>query len=705
MLSASWVQQMITRFKKVIAFLLILAVFSSTVFSATTLGASAAGTETPFYNWKQYDPQWSDIYIGDNTIGNIGCYVTSTAMLIVYSGLKTEADFDPGTFVQMMKNVGGFYGNLIYKGKIKKAVPGFEYRSEVLLGKTKEEKTESISYYLDKGYYVIAGVKNLGHYVAIREVKDGVVYMMDPASECNVLFDYYAVSGVTKIFLHSSTGNKTDINPDDIPDDSSADSSAYKTGIYKTTDDLNLRESATTSSTALKIIPEGTEITVTEVDGIWGKTSYGDYEGYVCLTYASLISEIIFKDPSELSSEEPSEESSEESSVEISSEEPSSEEPSSEEPSSEEPSSEEPSSEEPSSEESSESSSEPSSEPTIPSEYVTGIYETTGSVNLRQLATSSSSLLATIPKGTTVTVTEVNGTWGKTVYNGKEGYFGLKYAKLISADTEEPTFETETTGVDEWTKLPSTDKYLKGNYITTSNLNLRASYTTSSAKLLQMPIGAKLQVVEIKHDWGRVVYNGTEGWCSLVYCKFDSAFVESVSLSTQSMVTLLSEKADLSSLALNFYYSDGSVYTVRNKISVSYNLPKTSKTVKALAKYDGAEYSFNILFVGSCKIETDGDKAYVVVSNEKTSSEVFGKEGVEMKTAVSANIDGVSFTIVILGDVDGSGDISSTDYLRIKQIFLGNQSLNKANSLAADVNCDGNINATDYLVIKSFFTK
>ncbi len=677
---------MIPSLKKAVAFLLVLAVFSSTIFSASTLGASAAGTDTPFYAWKQYDPQWADMYIGNNTIGNIGCYATSTAILIVYSGLKTEADFDPGTFVQMMKSVGGFSGNLIYKGRIKKAVPGFEYSAEILLGKTKEEKTETISYYLDKGFYIIAGVKNLKHYVAIREVKDGVVYMMDPASESNVLFDYYDVSGVTKIFLHTSTGNKADIDPDDVPGDNTPDQSGYKTGIYKTTDDLYLRESATTSSTALKIIPSGTEITVTETSGVWGKTSYGGADGYACLTYASLVSEIIFKDPSEISSEEPSSEiSSEEPSSEISSEEPSSEVPS---------------------EEPSEPSSEPSLEPTVPSDYVPGIYETTGSVNLRQKATLSSALLETIPQGTVLTVTEVSGTWGKAVYNGKEGYFGLKYAKLISAETpEEPSVEEETKGIDEWTKLPSTDKYLKGNYITTSNLNLRASYSTSSSKLLQMPIGAKLQVVEVKNEWGRVVYNGTEGWCSLAYCKYDSAFVESVSLSSQSIIALLSEKADLSSLALNFYYSDGSVYSVKNGILVSYRIPKASKTIEATAKYDGAEYSFNILFVGSCNVENYDDISYIVVSEGKTSSEVFGKDGIEMKTSASANIDGNSFTVVVLGDVDGSGDISSTDYLRIKQMFLGNQSLDKAYSLAADVNGDGNITATDYLVIKSIFTK
>ena len=631
------------------------------MFPATTFFADAAGTDTPFYDWKQTDPQWANIYIGNDTIGNIGCYATSTAILVVYSGLRTEKDFDPGTFVGMMKAVGGFSGNLIYKGKIKNAVPGFQYRSEVLLGKTKEEKTEAISYYLDKGYYIIAGVKNLGHYVAIREVKDGVVYMMDPAGDREALFDHYAVSGVTKIFLHTSTGKKVEINPDDMSKEESSETSEYRIGIYKTTDNLNLRANSSTSSDALTIIPKGTEITVTEIDGIWGKTSYGEYEGYVCLTYASFISDIIFKDPAELSSEEPSSE---------------------------------------------ESSEDPSSEPDVSPEFVTGIYETTGSVNLRKSATTSSSILGAIPKGTTVTVTEVIGTWGKVTYNGKEGYFGLKYAKLISADADNVEFvETETMGEDEWIQLPSTDKYTKGNYITTSKLNLRAEPTTSSSKLLQMPLGSKIQILEVKNGWGRLIYDGKEGWCSLEYCKFESAYIESTSLSDQSVIALLSEKADISSVSLNLYYSDGSVYSVKKGISVSYTIPKMAGIVKAVAKYNGKEYSFNILYVDSKKIEAKENNIYVLISHEKTSSDVFGIESVEMKTSSSANIEGISFTVIILGDVDGNGDVTSTDYLRVKQTFLGLQTISESETLAADINCDGVITATDYLLIKGVFTK
>ncbi|MBE6649430.1 MAG: hypothetical protein E7614_07935 [Ruminococcaceae bacterium] len=711
------------RTKRFAAIITVAVMLFTSIFSAPALEASAAGTETPFYLWKQYDEQWKDVYIGNNTIGNIGCYVTSAAMLIVYGGLRTEADFDPATLVYELKSVGGFSGNLIYKGKINKAVPGFDYRSEVLLGKTKAEKTEAIQYYLNKGYYIIAGVKNLGHYVAIREVKNGVVYMMDPASEYNVLFDYYSVSGVTKIFLYTSTGKKVNIG--DVSDNVSGTTppSEYVPGIYKTTDRLNLRESASTTSAAITIIPADTEITVTTTSGVWGKTSFEGFEGYVCLDYANLISE--YKDPSELSSEEPSSEESssedpsseEPSSEEPSSEEPSSEEPSSEEPSSEEPSSEEPSSEEPSSEEPSSeepSSEEPSSEESSseePYDYVSGTYKTTGSIYLREQPTTSSSILTVIPSGTEIVVTETSGIWGKTSYDGFDGYCGLKYTILLNP-TEEPPVEPPvqetpvsiiTDGENRFTVLPSTDTYNKGYYEVTSNLRLRADATTSSASLAIMSAGTKIQITEIKDGWGKTVYNQLTGWCSLEYCRFDSPYLIDTTISSEGIVGILGKEADLSSLSINFNYSDGSVYSVKGGIQISYTIPTSAKAIDATAKYEGKSYSFKILYLKNCTVKLQENVTYVIVGINETAESVFGDSNIEIITDKLHNIDGITFKTIKAGDVDCNGSISTTDYLRIKQAFLGNHTFTNATEIAADVNGDGSINATDYLLIKNKF--
>lgn len=59
--------------------------------------------------------------------------------------------------------------------------------------------------------------------------------------------------------------------------------------------------------------------------------------------------------------------------------------------------------------------------------------------------------------------------------------------------------------------------------------------------------------------------------------------------------------------------------------------------------------------------------------------------------------------IVISGDVDGSGTVDATDYIRIKSVFLGKLSVRGEYFLAADVEEDGVLDATDFLRVKSYF--
>jgi hypothetical protein len=60
-------------------------------------------------------------------------------------------------------------------------------------------------------------------------------------------------------------------------------------------------------------------------------------------------------------------------------------------------------------------------------------------------------------------------------------------------------------------------------------------------------------------------------------------------------------------------------------------------------------------------------------------------------------------TLVLLGDVDGSGDIDSTDYLRLKYAFLGSFELTGVYFSAAGMDLDGELSTTDYMKIKHLF--
>lgn len=151
-----------------------------------------------FVNWRQTNPQWSSIKVGNSnkTMGNIGCLITSISILIDKSGTNIAIDpFNPGTFLEALNKTNGFdnEGSLQYAA-VNRAVPNFEYVDRVMLnGKTKEEKFNTISSYYNKGYYLAVEVKGETgqHWVAVIEASDGAISIVDPSSNATDLWSKY----------------------------------------------------------------------------------------------------------------------------------------------------------------------------------------------------------------------------------------------------------------------------------------------------------------------------------------------------------------------------------------------------------------------------------------------------------------------------------------------------------------------------------
>ena len=159
------------------------------------------GSSGKITEWKQQGKEWSDIKIGttNKSIGEVGCLVTSIAILIEKSGVSTKNiyPFNPGTFVIALNNNYGFdfYGNLQYSA-ISKVVPNFIYQNTVILnGKTKNEKLSEIRNYYEKGYYISVEVKgatpNNQHWVAVDSVNNNTIIMLDPASNETNMWSKY----------------------------------------------------------------------------------------------------------------------------------------------------------------------------------------------------------------------------------------------------------------------------------------------------------------------------------------------------------------------------------------------------------------------------------------------------------------------------------------------------------------------------------
>lgn len=164
--------------------------------TCTSEGTIAAG---PYTNWKQYQGSWTNVMVGTSgqTIKDIGCLVTSIAMLIEKSGVATNIDgeFNPGTFVEYLNQHNGFAGGNLIWASVSNAAPSFVFQQKISVsGYSREQKLQRIKELLDQGYYVVAEVKgDTGqHWVAIDSVSNDTVKMMDPGSSSTNMWTEYA---------------------------------------------------------------------------------------------------------------------------------------------------------------------------------------------------------------------------------------------------------------------------------------------------------------------------------------------------------------------------------------------------------------------------------------------------------------------------------------------------------------------------------
>lgn len=74
--------------------------------------------------------------------------------------------------------------------------------------------------------------------------------------------------------------------------DSSVIPTKKEVGYYKLNSNLNLRAEANVESESLDVIPLGTIIPVTEIDGFWGKTTYNGKTGWGFIAYMTYYSQL-----------------------------------------------------------------------------------------------------------------------------------------------------------------------------------------------------------------------------------------------------------------------------------------------------------------------------------------------------------------------------------------------------------------------------
>lgn len=121
---------------------------------------------------------------------------------------------------------------------------------------------------------------------------------------------------------------------------------------------------------------------------------------------------------------------------------------------------------------------------------------TTANLNLRSSASTSSKVKVVLPKGLPVYVQKTSGSWCYvTAYPKGDCYNGWVSKSYLTACNTLGTYRVEAT----------------------AGLNVRASASTSGAKLGALKYNTKINVIGMTDDWGIIRYNGRTAYVALRY--------------------------------------------------------------------------------------------------------------------------------------------------------------------------------------------
>ena len=261
--------------------------------------------------------------------------------------------------------------------------------------------------------------------------------------------EYKGVTGFVSSQYVSLGNNDSQNDTDDNEDDNKPAIPAQK-GV--TTANVNFRNNASTSSSIISTIPKNTPINIIDksISG-WYKIEYKGVTGFVSSQYVSLGNNDSQNDTDDNVDD---------------------------------------------------------NKPAIPTQK--GI--TTANLNLRKSTSTTSDILATIPKNTSINIIDksISG-WYKIEYKGVTGFVSSQYVSLGNNDSQN---DTDDNVDDNKPAIPTQ----KG--ITTANLNLRKSTSTTSNILATIPKNTAIQITKnLDNNWYQVKYKGLIGYVSSQYVK------------------------------------------------------------------------------------------------------------------------------------------------------------------------------------------
>ena len=290
---------------------------------------------------------------------------------------------------------------------------------------------------------------------------------------------------------------------------------------------------------------------------------------------------------------------------------------------------------------------------------------TGSSVRMRSGASTSTSILTVMDKGTVVTVLgKANDDWYNISYKGMTGCVSADYLKLLPQQESAPAPEATPESAPEAPE-PAAELPVAVGTITGSSVRMRAGTSTSTSILKVMDKGTVVSVLGKANDnWYSISCNGKTGYVSGDYLKLtegaftaygridgDSVYVRSAPSGESDTVTTLSKNAALTITTLtDGWYSvtcvDGSKGYVRGDLvtmdaSARYDFIIVNPTGNAQAVVDLAKQFLGVRYVyggsGPKNFDCSGFTMYVCkqfgvsLPHSATSQWLSGK-GVQIKS-------------------------------------------------------------------------
>ena len=143
---------------------------------------------------------------------------------------------------------------------------------------------------------------------------------------------------------------------------------------------------------------------------------------------------------------------------------------------------------------------------------------TADSLNVRSGAGTKYSVIASLSKGSKVTITSTKGDWHKIkMSNGKTGWVSAKHISLSSSSSSSSSNSSSSSVSN------------KIGTVNTSSLNVRKGAGTNYSVVATVKSGQKVGILSSKNGWYNVLLsNGKKGWVSSKYVKVSNGDPNSV---------------------------------------------------------------------------------------------------------------------------------------------------------------------------------